>query len=111
MWFSTRDPLGPFAFAMALHPILLDIQEQVPSLIINAWYLDDGVLCGSADDILCALSTGPSCGLFLNRSKCLIYCSNELLPDSILQDAHGGFSLLGAPIGPSLRLLQSVCFK
>ena len=39
------DPLGPLGFAQVLHPIIKKIKESVPSLLINAWYLDDGTLC------------------------------------------------------------------
>ena len=41
------DPLGPLGFAFALHPIIKKVREKVPGLVINAWYLDDGTLCGS----------------------------------------------------------------
>ena len=40
------DPLGPLGFALALHPIIEKIREEVPDLKINVWYLDDGTLCG-----------------------------------------------------------------
>ena len=40
------DPLGPLGFALALHPIIETIKEEVPGLLINAWYLDDGTLSG-----------------------------------------------------------------
>ena len=98
------DPLGPLGFAMALHPLIQQIKEQVPGLVINAWYLDDGTLYGSADDLLSALdileSAAPAYGLSLNRSKCLLYspdASFVLHPD--IPTTHEGFSLLGAPIG------------
>ena len=44
------DPLGPLAFALALHPIVERIKCVVPGLQINAWYLDNGTLCDTADD-------------------------------------------------------------
>ena len=49
------DPLGPLCFALTLHPIVERIKREVPHLLINAWYLDDGSLCGSPDDLLRAL--------------------------------------------------------
>ena len=49
------DPLGPLCFALALHPIVERIAEEVPGLLMNAWYLDDGTLCGSSKDLLKAL--------------------------------------------------------
>ena len=45
------DPLGPLCFALSLHPIIERIKEEVPGLLINAWYLDDGTLCGSVRDL------------------------------------------------------------
>ncbi|KAL0207423.1 hypothetical protein P9112_012051 [Eukaryota sp. TZLM1-RC] len=39
------DPLGPLLFCLVIHPILLQIQEMVPSLKMIA-YMDDVVLIG-----------------------------------------------------------------
>ncbi|KAL0223241.1 hypothetical protein P9112_002631 [Eukaryota sp. TZLM1-RC] len=39
------DPLGPLLFCLAIHPILLQIQEMLPSLKLMA-YMDDVVLIG-----------------------------------------------------------------
>ena len=69
--------MGPLAFALALHPIIERIAEELPSLLMNVWYLDDGTLCGSGEDLLLkALNIieedGPSRGLHLNRSKSLL---------------------------------------
>ncbi len=104
------DPLGPLGFSMALHPILQEIRDKVPGLIVNSWYLDDGVLCGSIDDLLSALhiveSNGPPCGLHLNRAKSLLFHSSSEAPPTGLDFpldvpvAHDSFTLLGAPIGP-----------
>ena len=49
------DPLGPLGFALTLQPIIERIKEEVPSLKINVWYLDDGTLCGTPNDLLKAL--------------------------------------------------------
>ena len=59
---------------------------------INAWYLDDGTLCGSARDLKAALTIiegeDPALGLHLNRAKSLLYipegaspATNPLPPD------------------------------
>ena len=110
------DPLGPLGFSLALHPIVRKIKEQVPGLVINAWYLDDGTLCGSPADLARALSIiesdGPSYGLFLNRAKSLIYIpstysvSHPLLCD--IPTTSEGFTLLGSPIGPPTFCESSV---
>ena len=49
------------------------------NVILNkrAWYLDDGTLCGSANDLRAALAIieedGPARGLHLNRAKSLLH--------------------------------------
>ena len=86
------------------------ISREVPGLLINAWYLDDGTLCGSADDLLSGLAIveedGPPRGLRLNRKKSLLHFPGfssavvNPLPSDI-PVASSGFDLLGSPIGPS----------
>ena len=51
------DPLGPLAFSILLQPIIERIQDEVPGLNLNGWYLDDGILCGSLSDLQAALTT------------------------------------------------------
>ena len=103
------DPLGPLCFALTLHPIVERIKAEVPGLKVNAWYLDDGTLCGSPKDLATALGIveqeGPTRGLNLNRAKSLLYIAddadftnNPLPPD--IPITRTGFSLLGCPIGP-----------
>ena len=102
--------LGPLGFALTLHPIIKRIRAEVPSLALNAWYLDDGTLVGSTQDLSAALhiveSAGPSIGLHLNRGKSLLFipnaCDSSLstLPSEV-PVTRNGFCLLGCPIGPS----------
>ena len=91
------DPLGPLGFALTLQSIVERIKREVPSLHINVWYLDDGTLCSSPDDLQRVLEIveedGPSRGLILNRSKSLLFIpqgadasSNPLPPKSPSQD-------------------------
>ena len=103
------DPLGPLGFSLTLHPIIERIKAEVPSLALNAWYLDDGTLVGPPESLSAALDIierdGPSLGLHLSRAKSLLYApsqsdaSQSLLPPGI-PITSGGFSLLGCPIGP-----------
>ena len=80
------DPLGPLCFALTLHPVVEQIKREVPELLINAWYLDDGTLCGSLSDIGSALaiieSVGPSRGLILNKSKSLLFVPADASPSN-----------------------------
>ena len=85
------------------------IKEEVPDLKVNAWYLDDGTLCGSPSDLVRALEIieemGAQRGLSLNRTKSLLYIppdadtSENTLPKEI-PICREGFTLLGCPIGP-----------
>ena len=72
------DPLGPLLFSMVIHRVIAEIHQQCSDLPLNKWYLDDGIMGGSTDDIARALSIieklGPDLGLNLNLAKCeLIY--------------------------------------
>ncbi|CAI8046120.1 hypothetical protein GBAR_LOCUS25494, partial [Geodia barretti] len=103
------DPLGPLGFALVLHPIVEKIRESVPGLLINVWYLDDGTLCGTQQDLAAALAIieaeGPPRGLFLNRGKSFIHApDNSSITHPILRGiptSSDGFTLLGSPVGPT----------
>ena len=81
---------------------------EVPHLLANIWYMDDGILCGSGEDLLKALDIveemGLSRGLQLNRHKSLLYITpsdvsaNNPLPSDI-PVAHDRFFLLGSLVG------------
>ncbi len=49
------DPLGPLGFALTLQPLLERLQADVSGLRLNVWYLDDGTLMGSPEDLAAAL--------------------------------------------------------
>ena len=49
--FHQGEPLTPFLFSLTLWPIMKMIKEQVPALCANDWYLDDGALAGSVQEI------------------------------------------------------------
>ena len=100
------DPLGPLAFALALQPILERIKCEVPDLLINAWYLDNGTLYGSAADqadqaaaLEIVEEDGPSRCLKLNRGNSLLYIPEDAssavnsLP-SKLPSVRSGFDLI-----------------
>ena len=83
--------------------------SEVPSLALNAWYLDDGTLVGPSEGLSAALDIierdGPPLGLHLNRAKSLLFVpsqcdsSQSSLPPDIPVTSEG-FCLLGCPIGP-----------
>ena len=91
------------------------IQADVPSLLLNVWHLDEGTLCSSLSDLSAALkiieSEGLSRGFYLNRSKSVLFISEEAdassnhLPAEI-PVSMSGFTLLGSPLGPPWILLR-----
>ena len=103
------DPLGTLGFVTTLHPIVEHIREEVPSLALNAWYLDDGTLAGRPEDLAAALDIvghdGPPLSLYLNRYKSLLYipghcnASQSSLPGDI-PVTREVFCILGYPAGP-----------
>jgi len=104
------DPLGPLAFSLALRPLTEAIQRVAPNLLLHAWYLDDGTLCGSPAELHRAWEVieqlGPSLGLSLNHKKSQLFVpeganvSANPFPSDV-PVLREGFTLLGAPYGPS----------
>ena len=79
------DPLGPFLFALVLHKVAGAIKgdTKCSQLSYQAWYLDDGILTGDNSSICRCLSLmqeelGPPLGLYLNISKCELYCPGDV---------------------------------
>ena len=71
------DSLGPLRFALTFHHIIQCIWTAIPTLALNARYLDDGMLTGSPEDLSAALhiveSEDPSISLHLNCTKYLLF--------------------------------------
>jgi hypothetical protein len=71
------------------------------------WYLDDGTIIGSVDDVHKVFeliqSEGPALGLHLNVKKNEIWWPCRVSPDPFPADVdrvdNAGVKLLGAPIG------------
>ena len=100
------DPLSPLGFALTLQPLIELLSSSVPSLRLNLWYLDDSIISGDLNSLHQAMnlieSSGPSRGLHLNRSKCLLSLPQDLaLPTNPLPPeiptSTSGFTLL-APL-------------
>ncbi|XP_076948911.1 uncharacterized protein LOC143621346 [Bidens hawaiensis] len=76
LWVHRETPLGPLLFALALHPLVLRVQNDY-NLPFHAWYLDDGTIIGGANEVAKALdiisSEGPSLGLQLNIKKTEVF--------------------------------------
>ncbi|KAL0225651.1 hypothetical protein P9112_012975 [Eukaryota sp. TZLM1-RC] len=75
------DPLGPLLFCLAIHPILLQIQEMFPSLKMIA-YMDDVVLIGDLNIVkkatVCFKELFTTIGLRLNLLKCVLLSNSPV---------------------------------
>ena len=100
------DPLGPLLFCLAIRPVVEKIATHCPSLTLNGWYLDDGVVAGSEEEVIRALeiiqSDGLPRGLVLNSSKSEVWSSGSPVPSRLRHFKaleSEGFELLGSPVG------------
>ncbi|KAL0210025.1 hypothetical protein P9112_010109 [Eukaryota sp. TZLM1-RC] len=75
------DPLGPLLFCLAIHPILLQIQEMFPSLKMIA-YMDDVVLIGELNIVkqatVCFKELFTKIGLQLNLRECVLLSNSPV---------------------------------
>ena len=116
--FHQGDPLAALLFALVLHVIVLKIKQEVPGLVVNTWFLDDGCQVGTVEELQAVVDIlkqeGPARGLILSTSetvkaplppKSSIWCPQDLgtvadpLKRGIPRVEEDGIILLGAPIG------------
>ena len=99
------DPLGPLLFCLTLQQLSLQLRSE-----LCLFYLDDGTLGGSEDDILHDLevinNAADELGLMLNMQKCELITCSSTIRDSILSVSPqlqvtmpDSVSLLGSPLG------------
>ena len=59
---------------------MISSRAKCANLLLNLWYMDDGIIAGPARDVRKALRLiakyGPDLGLNLNLSKCELFCSS-----------------------------------
>jgi hypothetical protein len=77
------DPLASLLFSLGLQPIVLCLVEEVPGLLLIAWYLDDGVLGLKALRFL--QDACPQIGLQLSLSLSLSASPAPVAPLPLLQ--------------------------
>jgi hypothetical protein len=110
------DPIASLLYALGLNPTVKKI-NQLPSIKANLWIMDDGTVSAplsSLRQVVSILETdGPQSGLFLNKSKCFVWCGhhdplnlNPLACGIPCSDPRG-LHLLGSPIG-STDFMQEV---
>ena len=107
------DPLGSLLFCLTIQPLLLKLQSA-----FSDFYLDDGAIDGSAEDIIRDLRIveyeAGLAGLELNHSKTELVCDDVVTCNTVLS-AFSEFkqiccdraTLLGTPIG-SVGLIDSI---
>ena len=99
------DPLGPLLFCLTIHPMVQQLKSE-----FRVFYLDDGTVGGSMQDVLGDLDLvermAPDLGLQLNRSKSELICDDQSVSEAMLLEAPGLHLLsrdvadiLGSPIG------------
>ena len=51
MGFHQGDPLAGLLFSLVLQPIIDRINAEVPTLKFNGWFLDDGTVVGTKEEL------------------------------------------------------------
>ena len=107
------DPIGPLLFALALQPLLLELDKgrSEHGLQLVYSYLDDLILAGDQQQVARAFhflkGAASQMGLEFNTSKCEVIPAagrnatirKDLFPNSVIYQDDGNFELLGGPIG------------
>ena len=81
------------------------ITQDVPMLLQNSWYLDDGILAGTETELMHSLdfleSEGKDLSFNLKTSKCIFWSPQTMssLDQNLKRADHDGFEVLGAPVG------------
>eukprot|EP00731_Ephydatia_muelleri_P013975 Em0007g1285a len=97
--------------AIASDPICFDLN------LFHAWYIDDGVIAGSKQAVVQALSIiqdlGPPLGLVINSSKCELYgdCDLQPFPSEMKKCNAFNSEILGAPIGDTIFCAKFIAEK
>ena len=113
------DPLGPLLFSLALHKLVssIDADNGCLDLLLQAWYLDDGVLAGSRPAVLQAVhlldKLVPALGIHINLTKCEFFgrMGNTSFPPSVRSSLLPNLDILGAPIGNYLHCTHFISEK
>ncbi|KAL5506409.1 hypothetical protein EMCRGX_G008040 [Ephydatia muelleri] len=113
------DPLGPLLFCLVLDKVVTAIAADsiCSQLLFHSWYMDDGVIAGTKQAALQALSIikqlGPPLGLFINTSKCELFSKGGLrgFPDEMKISNALNIEILGVLIGDPIFCAKSIAEK
>ena len=111
------DPLGPLLFCIAIHDMVRSLRSE-----FRAFYLDDGILGGTLEDVKSDLlkieSAAKEINLSLNHSKSEIICvdvssQSAMLSftSSLISTPPENATLLGSPIGGSQSIVSCLNSK
>ena len=125
--FHQGDPLAALLFCLVLHRLVRLLHERLPDLGLNGWYLDDGTLIGTVEQLKQAVSIleaeGPPLGLILStaatvpppgRPKSTIWCPSSIggqedpLAKGLVRVKEDGVILLGAPLGSPAFVAKAI---
>ena len=108
------DLLRPLLFSLALWPINKEIETKLPNLVQLNWFLDDGILAGTRQQLCTALilltNLGEGCGLELRIEKCELVSTVDLnaIDNRVMRNSKEGLEILGAAIGNPSFLAASL---
>ena len=99
------DPVGPLLFCLSIHQLVSKLQSE-----LVLFYLDDGTIAGSLQDVLADLRLiefeASKLGLELNHSKSEVITDQPSVQEAMLSEVPGlrtvscsQATLLGSPIG------------
>ena len=116
--FHQGDPLASLLFSLVLQPVVKMIEQEVPGLKINAWFLDDGVQVGTKEELEKVVQIlkreGPGRGLTLSTAETVTHPAmpkttvwsplnpkedTDPLQQGVSWVRDQGITLLGAPVG------------
>ena len=71
--FHQGDPLASLLFSLVLQVLVRRIKEEIPDLVMNSWFLDDGTQVGTLDQLGRVVEIlkkkGPALGLHLSTAS------------------------------------------
>ena len=113
------DPLGPLLFSLVLQKLVssIDADDECIDLLLQAWYMDDGVLAGNRPAVLRAVQLveelGPALGIHINFSKCELFSrtGNASFPPTVKCSLLPNLDILGGPIGDYLYCSKFIADK
>ena len=95
------DPMGPLLFCLSIQQLVYKLQSE-----LVLFYLDDGTIAGSLQDVLADLRLiefeASKLGLELNHSKSEVICDQPSVQEAMLSEVPG---LYGVPFVSKLKMM------